>query len=229
MVNQINLFDDLDIPNDDFLEKIDDWKDDVRLSKEFDTLGFFISDHPLNQYKDIFLDYKIIDFATFNNIEENRDYNLAATILKIQERKTQKGNSYAILKLSDLSSVFELFIFSDVLELNREKLKDGNSLLLTINKNTNVNENRFRRINVKKIVSLKDIFNKPISNIDITINHPSKIKEISNHFIEDGDTEVKISIKNKDKNYVFKLKNKRLVDRKSLNLLKKHDISSVIY
>ena len=100
---------------------------------------------------------------------------------------------------------------------------------MTINKNTNVNENRFRRINVKKIASLKNIFNKPISNIDININHPSKIKEISNHFIKDGDTEVKISIKNKDKNYVFKLKNKRSVDRKSLNLLKKHDISSVIY
>ena len=30
-----------------------------------------------------------------------------------KEKKTQKGNSYAILKLTDLSSVFELFIFSD--------------------------------------------------------------------------------------------------------------------
>ena len=81
----------------------------------------------------------------------------------------------------------------------------------------------------KKIASLKDIFNKPIRNIDIIINHPSKIKEISKYFIKDGDTEFKINIKNKDKNYVFKLKNKRSVDRKSLNLLKKHDISSVIY
>ena len=229
ILNQIELFEGENNENDQIISLCEDWVFDERLTKEFESVGFFISDHPLNQYKDIFLDYKIIDFATFNNIEENRDYNLAATILKIQERKTQKGNSYAILKLSDLSSVFELFIFSDVLELNREKLKDGNSLLLTINKNTNVNENRFRRINVKKIASLKNIFNKPISNIDININHPSKIKEISNHFIKDGDTEVKISIKNKDKNYVFKLKNKRSVDRKSLNLLKKHDISSVIY
>ena len=229
ILNQIELFESENNENDQIISSCEDWVFDERLTKEFESVGFFISDHPLNQYKDIFLDYKIIDFATFDNIEENRDYNLAATILKIQERKTQKGNSYAILKLSDLSSVFELFIFSDVLELNREKLKDGNSLLLTINKNTNVNENRFRRINVKKIASLKDIFNKPISNIDININHPSKIKEISNHFIKDGDTEVKISIKNKDKNYVFKLKNKRSVDRKSLNLLKKHDISSVIY
>ena len=229
ILNQIELFESENNENDQIISSCEDWVFDERLTKEFESVGFFISDHPLNQYKDIFLDYKIIDFATFDKIEENRDYNLAATILKIQERKTQKGNSYAILKLSDLSSVFELFIFSDVLELNREKLKDGNSLLLTINKNTNVNENRFRRINVKKIASLKDIFNKPISNIDITINHPSKIKEISNHFIKNGDTEVKISIKNKDKNYVFKLKNKRSVDRKSLNLLKKHDISSVIY
>ena len=229
ILNQIELFESENNDEDQIISSCEDWVFDERLTKEFESVGFFISDHPLNQYKDIFLDYKIIDFATFDNIEENRDYNLAATILKIQERKTQKGNSYAILKLSDLSSVFELFIFSDVLELNREKLKDGNSLLLTINKNTNVNENRFRRINVKKIASLKDIFNKPISNIDITINHPSKIKEISKYFIKDGDTEVKISIKNKDKNYVFKLKNKRSVDRKSLNLLKKHDISSVIY
>ena len=65
--------------------------------------------------------------------------------------------------------------------------------------------------------------------IQKNLKNPLKIKEISNHFIKDGDTEVKISIKNKDKNYVFKLKNKRSVDRKSLNLLKKHDISSVIY
>ena len=41
-------------------------------------------------------------------------------LVKSSERKTAKGNSYAVLKLTDLSSVFELFIFSDILELNRE-------------------------------------------------------------------------------------------------------------
>ena len=56
-----------------------------------------------------------------------KDTNIAATLLKVQERKTAKGNSYAVLKLTDLSSVFELFIFSDVLELNREILKEGSS------------------------------------------------------------------------------------------------------
>ena len=64
----------------------------------------------------------------FNSNDEIKDANIAATLLKVQERKTAKGNSYAVLKLTDLTSVFELFIFSDILELNREILKEGNSL-----------------------------------------------------------------------------------------------------
>ena len=67
-------------------------------------------------------------------------------MLKIQERKTAKGNAYAVLKLSDLTSVFELFVFSDILELNREILKEGSSFILTLVKSISNEENRFRRI-----------------------------------------------------------------------------------
>ena len=45
---------------DDIILKIlKDWKFEERLSKEFEAVGFFISDHPLNQFKEIFNDYKI--------------------------------------------------------------------------------------------------------------------------------------------------------------------------
>ena len=40
------------------------------LSKEFEAVGFFISDHPLNQFKEIFDDCKIIDFNKFNSNKE---------------------------------------------------------------------------------------------------------------------------------------------------------------
>ena len=74
---------------------------------------------------------KIIDFNKFSNAKDVKENNIAATLLKIQERKTQKGSSYAIIKLTDLSSVFELFIFSDILELNRNSLVEGNSFIIT--------------------------------------------------------------------------------------------------
>ena len=188
-----------------------------------------ISDHPLNQFKETFDNYKIIDFNKFNTNNEYKESNIAATLLKIQERKTTKGNSYAIIKLTDLTSVFELFVFSDILQLNRNILVEGNSLIITLSKNITDDNNRFKRLNVKKITSLKDIFNKPISEIEFKTQDLNKINEISNFNKKDGTTEVKINIKDGDKKLIFKLKNKRLVDRKSVNTLKKQDILTTIH
>ena len=55
-------------------------------------------------------------------------------------------------------------------------------------------------------------------------NNPS-----SNFIKKNGTTEVKINIKDGDKKLVFKLKNKRFVDRKSVNTLKKQDILTTIH
>ena len=115
------------------------------------------------------------------------------------------------------------------MELNRNILVEGNSLILTLSKNITEDNNRFKRLNVKKIVSLKDIFNKPISEIEFKIQDLNKISEISNFIKKNGTTEVKINFKDGDKKLVFKLKNKRFVDRKSVNTLKKQDILTTIH
>ena len=45
---------------------------------------------------------------------------------------------------------------------------------------------------LKKLLSLKDIFNKPISEIEFKTQDLNKINEISNFIKKDGTTEVKI-------------------------------------
>ena len=226
--NQIDLFGENENQEDEIVHDIDDWKFEERLSKEFEAVGFFISDHPLNQYKEIFDDYNIIDYQNFNNNDDLKETNIAATLLKIQERKTAKGNAYAVLKLTDLTSVFELFIFSDILELNRETLIEGSSIILTLVKSISNEENRFKRINVQKIVSLKDLLNKPISEVIFNLKSPKELDDISKYMIEKGDTLIKIKIRDKNINYNFQLKNKRNIDRKTLNLLRNKEISAII-
>ena len=226
--NQIGLFTEEEETQNDIINDIEDWKFEERLSKEFEAVGFFISDHPLNQFTEIFDDYKIINYSKFNLEDETKESNIAATLLKLQERKTAKGNSYAVLKLTDLSSVFEIFIFSDVLELNREILKEGNSLILTLVKNISNDENRFKRINVQKIASLKDLFNSPIKEVLFEVKSNQEVDEISKLINENGNTTVNINFLIDDKNVKFTLKNPRNLDRKSLNLLRKREISSTI-
>ena len=225
--NQIDLFGETQDEINDMIFKTNDWEFEERLSKEFEAVGFFISDHPLNQYREVFEDYKIIDYQKFVNNTEIKETNIAVTLLKIQERKTSKGNSYAVLKLSDLTSVFELFIFSDLLELNREILKEGNSFILTIIKSVN-EDNRFTRINVQKIASLKDLINRPIKEVLFNLKSLKELDEISKFLINKGETTVKINIDENDNDLSFELKNKRNLDRKTLNLLRNKEISTLI-
>ena len=229
IVNQIDLFGEDNENEADFIENISDWNFEERLSKEFEAVGFFISDHPLNQFKEIFDDYKINHYQEFYSNDKLKDGNISATLLKIQERKTSKGNSYAVLKLTDLTSVFELFIFSDTLELNREILKEGDSYILTLNKVISDDENKTKRINVRKIASLKDLFNSPIKEVTFKINSKEQIKTLENYLNEKGDTIVNISISNNSESHKFKLKKSRNIDRKSINILRNKEIGLIIH
>jgi len=228
IANQIDLFSADENQDNEIILDIEDWKFEERLSREFEAIGFFISDHPLNQFKEIFDDYKIVNYTEFNSDDKNKDANIAATLLKLTERKTAKGNSYAVIKFTDLLSVFELFIFSDILELNRDVLVEGSSLIITLSKSISNDENRFKRINVQKIASLKDLFNKPVPSITFNLKSTKDIDEISNLLHKEGSTEVKINILNKENKINFKLKNKRQIDRKSINILRNKDISTTI-
>ncbi len=218
-VNQIDLFKEENEQEENFIENIDDWELDSKLSKEFETLGFFISDHPLNQYSSIFNQYNII---SYNNFEMNNNIlssNIACTVLKTQEKKTQKGNSYAIVKFSDLESVFELFIFSEIFESNRNLLIEGNSLMVTLIKNYTDVEKTQKKINVKKILSLKDVLNKPIENITFKCESLEDLQKLKFLKIENGKTNVNLEFSHNNLTMKFNLKYKRKIDYKLINTL----------
>ncbi len=217
--NQIDLF--VDHEKEDFhlLSNTKDWETDIKLTKEFETLGFYISDHPINQFKNIFKQFNIINFDDFENSKDILSSNIACTVLKVQEKKTQKGNSYGIIKFSDLTSVFELFIFSDIFEINRDLIKVGNSLMLTLMKIFTDAAKSQKRINVKKIISLNEIANKQISNITFEFNDIKEIEKLKGLGNTSGETEVKIVINKSHEIVKLHLKNKRKIDNNLLNSL----------
>ena len=183
-------------------------------------MGFYISDHPLNQYKSLFSQYNIINFDEFNTNENILSSNISSTILKVQEKKTQKGTSYAIIKFSDLSGVFELFVFSDIFESNREILIEGNSVMITLVKNY-IDESKIqKKINIRKIISMKEVIDKPIDEVKIKIKNLEDIQKISKLKIEGGNTRIIIDVVKDNKLMSFRLDENRKIDHKTLNLLR---------
>ena len=227
-LSQINLFDNSEENDLDILSKTDDWKFEDRLNKEFEAMGFFVSDHPLNQFSEIYNQYKILNFNEFFENKNLNEGNVLATVLKVQEKKTSKGLSYAIIKFSDLKGVFELFIFSEILERNRSILVEGKSLFLSLIKNIDKDKKNLR-VNIRNINLINDLLNKPIEKIEIDLKNIEDFTNLSSYLMEQGNTEVCINYLTKDKNVKFVLENKRKVDLNTVKLLKNLNISLNIF
>ncbi len=208
--NEENIFD---------LEKTKPWNKNEMLMKEFESIGFYMSDHPLNIYKNYFQEAKISSFNDFINNPVSNSL-VSGTIMAIQEKKSAKGNPFAIIKFTDLKSEFELFIFSDLLIANRDKLKAANSFVMNLQKDTISEGISTRRINVRSIIPLENFVKKTYDNVIIEINNKSNFEDLKNLLIENGDTKVKVKIRNENKTYLFSLKKQRKFNLSVLNSIK---------
>ena len=217
--NQTNLFENNIIKNDFDFIKSNTWTKKELLFEEFKSLGFYISDHPLNAYEETFNQLKISSYNNFLASEQSESL-VAGTIMSIQEKKSAKGTPFAIIKFSDNEGEFELFLFSEILINNRDKIKESESFVLTLQKDKLIKDKSQLRINVKKILRLDDIMNQPYSKVTIELTENFNIEELKNILQSEGQTEVDIIVKNKNKKIHYNLKNLRKFDFNHLKLLK---------
>ncbi len=218
---QSNLFDDKDISkNEKFkLNTEEKWTAKELLSEEFKSLGFYISDHPLNNYKNIFSQLNIKPYKDFI-IDKKNEGLIAGTLMTIQEKKSSKGTPFAIAKFSDNFGDYELFIFSEILIKNREILREGESFVITLFKDVSGDQ---KRVNVKKIISLDSLINNNYKKVSIEIDEKLDIQELKKLLEKKGETEVQLIIRQKDTKFTVKLENPRKFDLKLLNEVKNRE------
>ncbi len=224
ILNQKSLFSDdsMEGQNQYLLKEIEDWPVKERLSKEFEAVGFFISDHPLKNYSNIINFYNVQTFEEFQNSKISEAV-IAGTIMKFQEKKTSKGTAFAIVKFSDERSTYELFLFSEILNTNRSDLQEGTSFLITLTKNDSESNNRFRRVIVKKVVNLEKILKDKFETINIELSSYKNFEKLSKIIEKKGETLVKIKIRDNKCEYNFKLNERRHFDFELFSKLKKYD------
>ena len=77
-----------------------------------------------------------------------------------------------------------------------------------------------KRVNVRKIENLQEVINKPYSKVTIELKNNYNLKEINELLSANGETEVKLIIKDKNKQAFYSLQNNRKFDLKHLKALK---------
>ncbi|HMK40488.1 MAG TPA: DNA polymerase III subunit alpha, partial [Methyloceanibacter sp.] len=105
-----------------------------KLSREFEAIGFFLTGHPLDDYKDVLEALGAETWAEFAAKARTRRVvgTLAGTVLHARERKGKTGNAYAFVAFSDATGQFEAVIFSELLTASRALLEPGTAVLLDV-------------------------------------------------------------------------------------------------
>ena len=119
-----------------------------------------------------------------------------------------------------MQAEFELFLFAEILIANRENLKESESFVLTLQKDKISGVSTKKRINVRKILSLDDVINKPYSKVTIQLKNNYDLNEIKELLSSRGETEINLIVKEKNKQALFSLKQNRKFDLNHLKALK---------
>ena len=111
-------------------------------------------------------------------------------------------------------------LFSEILISNREKLKESESFVLTLQKDKISGHDTKKRVNVKKIQNLDEVINKPYSKVTIELKKNYDLDEIKELLSNKGETEINLLIKFENKKALISLQENRKFDLNHLKALK---------
>ncbi|MHB0971815.1 MAG: DNA polymerase III subunit alpha [Thermoanaerobaculia bacterium] len=112
----------------------DDWTADERLRWEKETLGFYITGHPLNKFKE---DLALFANCTTEKLHENVDetVNIAGIVGQLKKNKIKKGPNEGKLMakfvLDDQFGSVDVVVFSDLYQKVAKWLDNGVPVLIT--------------------------------------------------------------------------------------------------
>ncbi len=136
--SQVSLFGDsgTDIPEPRLAFR-DDWLPVERLSQEHQSIGFYLSGHPLDDYMSALKRRDVKTLTEITLLAERGPLvaKIAGSVSAKQERKSAKGNRFAFVSLSDPTGLYEVTVFSDTLEAARDNLEPGMNVVLTVEAN----------------------------------------------------------------------------------------------
>jgi DNA polymerase-3 subunit alpha len=113
--------------NNDKLPDTPDWDEHTRLAAEKEILGFFITGHPLEKYKDKLEDLQALSTADIAGVKAStgKDETIctAGIITNIRVLKSKKGDFYAQGALEDMVGSVEMIVFPDAYRKLQDKVK----------------------------------------------------------------------------------------------------------
>ena len=165
------------------------WLPADRLHREFQVVGFYLSAHPLDEYRAALKKMRVQTWAEFSAAVKQGATagRLAGTVTSKQERKTRTGNKMGVVNFSDTSGQYEAVLFSEGLAQYRDMLEPGKSLVITVSA-----EDRPEGINmrIQTVQSLEDVAGQVQKALRIYVRDPGPLGTLASQLSARGEGQV---------------------------------------
>jgi len=112
---QMSMFDGLAAAApDDWLPDVPEWEESVRLAREKEALGVYLSGHPLDAYRALLKSRCPVAAADLAEAADGQDVALGVVVTALTEKTGKKGGRLAILTVEDLTGSAEAVVYSDL-------------------------------------------------------------------------------------------------------------------
>ena len=172
------------------LPVVDPWLPAEKLQREYAAIGFYLSAHPLDEYRTVLQKLRVQSWAEFSESVRNGATagRLAATVTGKQERRIRSGNRMGAIQLSDPTGSYEAVVFSEGLSEYRDLLEPGNSVELLVSA-----EDRPEGINVRiQSVKALDKVMAGLKQIRVYLRDEAPLASVEKHLSGKGDGEVSL-------------------------------------
>ncbi|MDX2494617.1 MAG: DNA polymerase III subunit alpha [Desulfuromusa sp.] len=113
------------------LPDIEEWDEKTLLSYEKETLGFYVTGHPLARYSDSIKRFATCETSGLAERTDKEQVRVCGIVSGIKELITKKGDRMAFITLEDLSGSVEIVVFPEIYSAAMELLKGEDPLLVS--------------------------------------------------------------------------------------------------
>ncbi len=107
------------------------WSEHQLLAYEKETLGFYISGHPLAQYSSLLKLYATASTDTLTTLNDGAEVKIGGVVAALREITTKKGDRMAFVTLEDLKGMADIIVFPELYMKSLEILKGDQPIFIT--------------------------------------------------------------------------------------------------
>lgn len=112
-------------------ELLKEWPTNIKLSREREALGLYLSGHPLEKFKKDLQRLGARSIADLDSAKDGSQVSVAGVISFLKLKNTKKGDRYATFKLEDLLSTVEVLVWPDMYLKVQEILQSEDPVVIT--------------------------------------------------------------------------------------------------